>query len=571
MRTLDPAHAAARAAGADLSPPDTVTPDTADHIRSTQTTTPEPDAIEHPTTTCSKAANPAGTSLVTATSNSSTPKTTTRERNTPASTPMPTTAPTPIPTPSHSFEPASGMPTRSASGPASLNHSDPNPAAYPYASESGGVAARLYHAEHGGQPPFIDLAAQRPEATSYPDAEAIPLPYPPRARTGFRAHTPEGLGDLLALTYGVTRIDWGSLGIRAGRPLPSGGGAYPGELYLAAEFGLCHYLPSAHALERLRTADLRRQIVDALEAHPPERPALILLLTSRHGANLPAFGGFGHKLQTLDTGVMAGQAISLIDAAGAEVGVHTRFDEAKLNRMLGLDPRIESVRAVITAGLGRDEPAPVPAFSTDPGANQAGIPRRIMARHTAADGFEAVSVPLQRILEILDEAAGEIPSDIRAGHGAEYATLDLYCVANRVDGLAPACYRRSTATSALVKVRETADPKSLFPAGGDAELAHFQAACALMLVGDYEHGYRVHGDRWYRMLNLQAGILAQRIGLAATGLGLGSMLRCDFQSKVADRLIHAAPGRTVLVTMLIGLERGVGKPGHRLLLGGYGS
>jgi SagB-type dehydrogenase family enzyme len=430
---------------------------------------------------------------------------------------------------------------------------------------------RLVHTEYGCQSPSIDLAALRLEAKSYPDAEAIPLPYPPRARIGFRADTPHGLGDLLALAYGFTRIDWTRDGIRAGRPLPSGGAAYPGELYLAAEFGFCHYRPSAHALERVQGGDLRRQIVDALEAHPAERPALILLLTSRHEADLPAFGDFGRKLQTLDAGVMAGQAISLIEAAGAEVGVHTRFDEAKLNRLLGLDPEVESVRAVVTAGLGHDEPIAVPAFSTDPGASQAGIPRKIMARRTAADGFEPVSVPLARVLEVLDAAALEIPSDIRSGHGAEFASIDLYCVANRVDGLDPACYRRSTVTGALVKVRETTDPKTLFPVGGEAELAHFQAACALMIVGDYEHGYRVHGDRWYRMLNLQAGILAQRIGLAATGLGLGSMLRCDYQAKVADRLIHAAPGRTALVTILVGLEHGVGKPGHRLLLGGYGS
>ena len=463
------------------------------------------------------------------------------------------------------------VPSRALSSVGSAPAVVARPAAYPCGPESGGTAARTYHAEHGCQPPFIDLVALRPEAKSYPDAEAIALPYPPRARIGFRADKPQGLGDLLALAYGVTRIDWGEGGIRAGRPLPSGGAAYPGELYLAAEFGLCHYLPSAHALERLERVDVRRQIVNSLEAHPAERPALVLLLTSRHEANLAAFGGFGHKLQTLDTGVMAGQALSLIEAAGAEVGIHTRFDEVKLNRLLGLDPEVESIRAVITAGVGHDEPIPVPAFSTDPGASQAGIPRKIMARRTAADGFEPVSVPLPRVLEVLDVAAQEIPSDIRGGHGAEFASLDLYCVANRVDGLAPACYRRSTATGALAKVRDTTDPRTLFPAGGDAELAHFQAACALMIVGDYEHGYRVHGDRWYRMLNLQAGILAQRIGLAATGLGLGSMLRCDYQAKVADRLIHAAPGRTALVTVLIGLEHGVGKPGHRLLLGGYGS
>ena len=559
MKTLDPGRTAHRAAASDLSPPGVPAPSTAASVDA-HTDRPATIAVTTP-----QQAAPAA-SRTTPFAN---PKTTTinaMASTTAAAAPTATAAPRKPTTP----EPAPPAAAAGLSVPAPLPLSTPSPA-YPCGPESGGAAARSYHTEHGFHPPYIDLVSPRPAAKSYPEAEAIPLPYPPRARTGFRADTPAGLGDLLALTYGVTRVDWGDGGIRAGRPVPSGGAAYPGELYLAAEFGLSHYLPSAHALERLQGADLRRQVVDALDARPAERPALILLLTSRHEANLAAYGSFGHKLQTLDTGVIAGQALSLIEAAGAEAGIHTRFDEEKLNQLLGLDPKIESVRAVVTAGLGNDEPIPVPAFSTDPGATQAGIPRKIMARRTAADGFESVSVPLPRILEILDAAAQEIPSDIRGGHGAEFATLDLYCTSNRVDGLAPACYRRSAASGALVKVRDTTDPKMLFPAGGEAELAHFQAACTLMIVGDYEHGYRVHGDRWYRMLNLQAGILSQRVGLAATGLGLGSMLRCDYQTKVADRLIHAAPGRTVLVTVLVGLEHGVGKPGHRLLLGGYGS
>ena len=567
MKTLMTGSPAPRAAAGDLSPPVSTVADTQ---VATDASTPNQSGPAEPTTP--------GTTAAPGTMAAVPPRTTTTSGHVAAVlTPgiMNTASKRITTTPTHASPATPPAPATTASpapvlAPA-LSTVAPHPAAYPCAPESGGSAARLYHTEHGYHPSYIDLAALRPEAKSYPDAEAIPLPYPPRARVGFRADTPHGLGDLLALAYGFTRIDWGDNGIKAGRPLPSGGAAYPGELYLAAEFGLCHYLPSAHALERLQNADLRRQIVDALDAHPAERPVLILALTSRHEANLPAFGSFGHKLQTLDTGVMAGQALSLIEAAGAEVGVHTRFDEAKVNRLLGLDPNVESVRAIVTAGSGHDEPVPVPAFSTDPGASRAGLPRKIMARRTASDGFEPVSVPLARVLEILDVAAQEIPSDIRGGHGAEFASIDLYCVANRVDGLAPACYRRSPAAGALVKVRDTADPKSLFPVGGEAELAHFQAACALMLVGDYEHGYRVHGDRWYRMLNLHAGILAQRIGLAATGLGLGSMLRCDYQTKVADRLIHAAPGRTVLVTTLVGLERGVGKPGHRLLLGGYGS
>jgi len=434
--------------------------------------------------------------------------------------------------------------------------------------------------------PYVDLAALRPGAKAHPNAELLPLPFPARARTGFRADSPEGLGDLLALAYGVTRIDWRAGGIRPGRPLPSGGGAYPGELYVAAGFGLCHYLPTAHALERLEAADRRRAVVDCLEAQPAEPPALVLVFTSRHEANLSVFGEFGHRLQALDSGVLAGQALALVEAAGAEGFVHSRFDADRLGALLGLDPAAESVRAVVTAGPGAAEPGAVPAFSTDPGAVRAGLPRRIMARHTAREGFEPISVPLQRILEILDAAAAPIPGDVRAGRGeagagvagstraagGATAALDLYCLAHRVDGLESACHRRNPVTGELSPVTQaTGAAAALFPAGSGGELAQFQAAGALLIAGDYESGYRAYGDRWYRMLNLYAGILAQRIGLAAAAAGLGSSLRCDYRVKSADRLIHASPGRTVLLVALLGVERGAATPGHRLLLGGYGS
>lgn len=463
-----------------------------------------------------------------------------------------------------------------------------SPAAHPSAS-TGGLSPREYHARYGSRVPYVDLSALNPGAKSHPAAELLALPFPARARTGFRGDTPEGVGDLLALAYGVTRIDWRAEGIRPGRPLPSGGAAYPGELYLGAEFGLCHYLPTAHALERLGSADPRRALVDCLEERPQEPPALVLVLTSRHEANLSAFGGFGHRMQALDSGVFAGQALALVEAAGAAAFVHSRFDAVRLGALLGLDPTAESVRAVVTAGPAAvGEPGAVPAFSTDPGARQAGLPRRIMARHSAREGFEAISVPLQRITEILDAAAAPIPGDAHLDHGGggAYAggattpgdALEFYCVAHRVDGLASACHRRHPVTGEFAPVGGgaggagvDAPSAQLFPTGSPGELAQFQAACALLVAGDYELGYGVHGDRWYRMLNLYAGIAAQRIGLAATAAGLGYSLRCDYRVSAADRLIRAAGGRTVLLVALIGLERGDAAPGHRLMLGGYGS
>jgi len=119
-----------------------------------------------------------------------------------------------------------------------------------------------------------------------------------------------------------------------------------------------------------------------------------------------------------------------------------------------------------------------------------------------------------------------------------------------------------------VPVTRDAAPRELFPLGGPGELAGFEAACAVLVVGDYESGYPEYGDRWYRMLNIQAGLIGQRIGLGAAHAGLGAGLRCDFVTSQADRVLQGAPGRTTLLSALIGPERGSGTPSHQLVLAG---
>ncbi|MYS23176.1 Nitroreductase family protein [Streptomyces sp. DvalAA-14] len=435
--------------------------------------------------------------------------------------------------------------------------------AYPPAVETDGAAARRYHDRYGSVLPVIDLAASNTPPKHHPGTPLIRLPFPPFGGSADR------LGGLLALLYGVTRIDWKASGVGAGRPVPSGGGAYPGEVYAATGSGLCHYLPAAHALELLTPADLRADLSACLRTpateqpdlpEPPDRPEhpdqrdqadqpeLILLITSRHDANLARYGPFGHRLQALDTGVLAGQALTLLAAAGGRPAAHTLFADRPLSRLLGLDPGAESVHVVVTSGpLTGPEPT---------GA--------LLNRRSAGSGFEPVPIASAQLAGVLDQVAEPVPLN-----GPNAPGIDLYCVAGRVAGLAPGCHRRDPRSGELLPVdgdfSARAVPRDLFPPGGPGELAGFEAACAVLVVGDYERGYADHGDRWYRMLNIRAGILGQRIGLAAARAGLGAGLRCDVVGSRTDRVLGVSPGRTALLTALIGPERGSGAPSQQLV------
>ncbi|MER0443682.1 nitroreductase family protein [Streptomyces sp. Edi4] len=425
----------------------------------------------------------------------------------------------------------------------------PPPGAYPSAVETGGAAARRFHLRHGRVLPAIDPAAGTTAPKHHPGAPVLPLPFPPDfapARTGGRhpAAFPEPLGALLALINGVTRIDWTGTGASAGRPVPSGGGAYPGEVYLATPSGLCHYLPSVHALEVLSRADQRTSVIHALKQPPSDAPELAVLITSRLDANVARYGPFGHRLQALDTGVLTGQALALLESAGAGPTAHACFSGEELGRLLGLDARAELVHAVITA---RTPHALAPGTA-------------LLRRRTARAGFEPAPVPLPALLAVLAEAAGPVPLD-----HAPPAPCELYVVAHRVTGLDTGCHRRDRRTGRLVPVTPDATPRDLFPPGGPGELAGFEAAFAVLVTGDYESGYPRFGDRWYRMLNLRAGVVGQRLGLAAARHGLGAGLRCDVDTAAADELLDAGPERTTLLAALFGHERGSGTPVCHLL------
>ena len=432
---------------------------------------------------------------------------------------------------------------------------------YPFCAETGGRSARRFHAEYGSPLPTMDLAARNTAAKVHRGAEVLALTYPPPAWSGVDPSSAEGLSTLLALLYGGNRIEWSRGGVGLGRSVPSGGGAYPGEVYVATGFGLCHYLPGAHALELLRPDDLRSDLAGCLsvapESRPELRPELLLLFTSRHDSNLARYGGFGHRLQALDTGVLAGQSSALLEAAGLRPRVHGLFDDDRLGKYLGLDQTAETVRAVVTAG---------PDVLS--GATTAVI-TRTPRRHTPRSGFAVAEIDRAQVLSVLAEATKAVETDFMSG-------AEVHCVAGRVSGLSVGCHRFDGESGDLAPGLAGVTPRELFAAGSFGELAGFEAACALLVVGDYEHGYATHGDRWYRLLNLSAGLLGLRIALAATGAGLAAGLRCDFIVEQADPMIRDEDrgrgrgrdrdrDRTVLLTVLIGHERAVPAPTYSLL------
>ena len=96
----------------------------------------------------------------------------------------------------------------------------------------------------------------------------------------------DSLGRLLHLTYGVRGFRQVEGNLAYDRPIPSAGGLYPLEVYVAIRRvtaipdGVYHYDPRAHALEQRRQGDLLASLADMTIDQPMLRSANAVVLTS---------------------------------------------------------------------------------------------------------------------------------------------------------------------------------------------------------------------------------------------------------------------------------------------------
>ncbi|RVX45516.1 SagB-type dehydrogenase family enzyme [Nonomuraea polychroma] len=462
-------------------------------------------------------------------------------------------------------------------------------------------------------PLAVDWSAAPTRHKRYPDAARIPLPH--------NAKSPSGLGELAAAgellreLLGIARLIWyhptddqgrpagGPPLLLLGRPAPSGGALYPVEAYLACG-DLYHYDPVHHALERVRQGEHTPELTACLACPPAPQPHAVLVLSGVFLRSMFKYGDLGYRLVCQEVGVLAAQALAVGRRLGVEVGVHLRFEDARVERLLGLDGAREGALAVLTLRLptaprrhrhlprgpwereSEPRPRPLPpgpaaalhqAARSDPGSVARrpavpplppgpglalpdplpvrladGVPRRA----SPPAGYRPEPIPLRSLAAVLAEAARPYPGD---GLG----TAALYLLAQRVRGLAPGAYRYDAGRHVLHRVGATAVPE----AGrllANTRNALRTAAIALVPVTDPLAGM---GARWYRTRQIEAGMAAHRAALTVAALGLTARLHTD-GADAADQALGLVGTRWRSLTFLLaGTPRAGGpalaRPIHR--------
>jgi SagB-type dehydrogenase family enzyme len=167
----------------------------------------------------------------------------------------------------------------------------------------------------------------------------------------------EQLSFILRVSAGITEVG------RALRAHPSGGALYPLELYVAAlavadvECGLYHYAVYQHALEKMRSGDLREQCAESLHAeHLVEASSVVLIISCIFHRTEIKYGERGYRLMLLEAGHLGQNILLSATSLGVAAVPLGGFLDDEVNRMLGIDGIEETVIYPILLGSQEERP-----------------------------------------------------------------------------------------------------------------------------------------------------------------------------------------------------------------------
>jgi SagB-type dehydrogenase family enzyme len=416
----------------------------------------------------------------------------------------------------------------------------------------------------------------------YADLEAVPLP------------EEHNLSWLLRWGAGVVRTRGLGPETYHFRTYSSAGALYPVEVYAACAgptelaAGLYHFHPLERALRPLRTGDVRGFVATAAADASLAEAGAVVTLTGILWRTAWKYEARGYRHLYWDAGTMLANFLALAACAGEEARILTGFVDRDVNHLVGVDGEHEAALALLavgtappsppgndvppldleTAPLSRDERDYPEAsavhsassltnadevrryrgrWSSRPKPADLGLSRAdlegVLRRRGSVRDFRLDPVPAEELAAVLAYAAAEIPMDVPP-HS------EIYLVVNAVEGLAPGAYRFE-APAGFELLREGSFRREAGYLALEQPLGA-RAAATIFLLADLEETLAAHGNRGYRAAQLEAGIRAGRVYLAAFARGLGATASTFYDDDVTA---FFAPGTTKAPMLCVAIGR----------------
>jgi SagB-type dehydrogenase family enzyme len=177
---------------------------------------------------------------------------------------------------------------------------------------------------------------------------------------------------------------------------------------------------------------------------------------------------------------------------------------------------------------------------------------QVILRRGSSRSFLRESMPYGKFSTILDCATQGISADFLDPFGTQLN--DLYIIVNAVDELAPGSYVFHRDKRALECLRQGVFRREAQHLGLQQELPG-DASAAIFFLADLGPILARYGNRGYRAVQLEAGIIGGKLYLGAYALRLGATGLTFFDDDVTEFFSPHAAGKSAIFLVAIGKGR----------------
>jgi SagB-type dehydrogenase family enzyme len=433
------------------------------------------------------------------------------------------------------------------------------------------------------------------------------------ALNGEQVPTLDDLAQILFFSAGVTKSKKYAGGETFFRAAACTGALYEIELYVVCAdlsglaAGVYHFGAAEFGLRLLRAGDYRRSLIDAAASEPSIAAApVILICTGTYWRNAWKYRSRTYRHFGWDNGTILANMLAISTALKLPAHLALGFTDDVINSLLDLDPRKEVALSLVALGHTQtpapaapalsplrlptvpyskeevDYPAmrqmheasslhtadevaawraarypavaPPPAVETHALALPAGAQlstdsiEQVIQRRGSTRRFAREPISLAQLSTMLDYSTRGVSCDRSLG---ESLFNDLYLIVNNVDGLAAGSYyyARDRQQFDLLKAGEFRAKAGYL--GLEQEIPA-DASVDVFFLADLNRVVAAYGNRGYRAVQLEAGIIGGRLYVSAYAQHLGASGLTFYDDDVVNFFSPHARGKSAIFLVALG-------------------
>ena len=425
----------------------------------------------------------------------------------------------------------------------------------------------------------------------------------------------QSLSELLYFSAGVTRrraFPGGEIYFRAAACT---GALYEIELYLACgplrdlDAGLYHYAAGEFGLRRLRAGDVRHTLVEATGGESSiAHASVIVICTGTYWRNAWKYQARTYRHFGWDNGTILANMLAMSTALGLPAKVICGFVDADVNGLLDVDTEREVAFSLVSVGRAADslsvprqaisplgletvplsrEEVDYPAMRAMHAASSLVSPEEVtgwreqtlavrpknsasefipleplqegefandsiepvILRRGSTRRFAREPISFSQLSTILDSSTKGVAADFLNPFRTQLN--DLYLIVHAVEGLRPGAYFFNRERRGLELLKYGDFRREAGYLGLEQELPA-DASVAVFFLADLESIFQRLGNRGYRAVQLEAGIIGGKLYLASYALRLGATGLTFYDDDVVAFFSPHAQGRNAVFLVALG-------------------